>query len=74
MTKSEVSCKQIDTMMVLHTYTITIAIPKANSLFSFTIQDVLFTLRGSHLKFRPGERSARKFKEKPLTAKDLEYE
>ncbi|XP_065914569.1 ribonuclease P protein subunit p29-like [Dysidea avara] len=48
-------------------------IPKANSLFSFTIKDVLFTLRGSHLKFRPGERSARKFKEKPLTAKDLDY-
>jgi len=51
-----------------------LVIPKANSLFSFAIGKMLFTLRGSHLKYRPGDRSARKFKEKPLTVKDLEYQ
>ena len=50
------------------------AIPKANSVFSFNIGKTLFTLRGSRLKYRPGDRSARKFKEKPLTAKDIEYQ
>lgn len=49
------------------------AIPKANSLFSFTVSKILFTLRGTHLKYRPGDRSARKFKEKPLTTKDIQY-
>jgi len=49
------------------------AIPKANSLFSFAVGKTLFTLRGTHLKYRPGDRSARKFKDKPLTVKDLQY-
>lgn len=50
-----------------------LAIAKANSIFSFTVGKMLFNIRGSHIKYRPGDRSARKFKEKSLTIKDLQY-
>ena len=39
-------------------------IPKANSVFVFGLDGFLFTLYGNHLRYRTGERSARKFKDK----------
>ena len=42
-----------------------IAIPKANSVFSFCVHNYEFSLYGNHMKFRSSERSARKFKDKP---------
>eukprot|EP00731_Ephydatia_muelleri_P026898 Em0018g998a len=40
------------------------AIPKANSVFAFGLDGFLFTLYGNHMRYRTGERSARKFKDK----------
>ncbi|KAL5466873.1 hypothetical protein EMCRGX_G031030 [Ephydatia muelleri] len=39
-------------------------IPKANSVFAFGLDGFLFTLYGNHMRYRTGERSARKFKDK----------
>lgn len=40
-------------------------IPKAANVFTFECQGFVFTLHGNHFRFRPSERSARKFKYKP---------
>eukprot|EP00128_Syssomonas_multiformis_P000253 Colp12_sorted_trinity150504_noHs@20595 len=42
-----------------------LCIPKANSIFTFAIEGLVFTLHGNHFCFRSGERAARKFKPKP---------
>ena len=42
-----------------------IAIPKANSIFTFKVDKYQFSLHGNHMKFKASERSARKFKDKP---------
>jgi len=41
-----------------------IGIPKYNSLFEFQVEGYVFEIFGSNFRFRPGERSARKFKPK----------
>ena len=51
-------------------YTILIlfaVIPKANSVFSFELEQFVFTVHGNHFRYRSSERSARKFKPKPTT-------
>ncbi|KAJ3155240.1 RNase P/RNase MRP complex subunit [Geranomyces variabilis] len=40
-------------------------IPKRNAVFTFETQGRLFTLYGSQIRFRAGERAAKKFKDKP---------
>ena len=40
------------------------AVPKANSVFTFTVCGFQFRLYGNHMRFRSSERSARKFKDK----------
>ncbi|EDO36711.1 predicted protein [Nematostella vectensis] len=39
-------------------------IPKANSVFSFQLEDFMFKIYGNHFRFRASERSVRKFKTK----------
>lgn len=39
-------------------------VPKANSVFTFTVCGFQFRLYGNHMRFRSSERSARKFKDK----------
>ncbi|KAL3860075.1 hypothetical protein ACJMK2_010243 [Sinanodonta woodiana] len=41
------------------------SIPKANSIFTFEIGDYCFTIHGNHFRIATGERSHKKFKQKP---------
>ncbi len=43
-----------------------IAIPKGRTVFTFTVAEHEFTLYGQNLLFRAGDRSSRKFKDKPF--------
>lgn len=40
------------------------SVPKAGSIFTFTLDQVEFSLYGNHIKFRPSDRATRKFKER----------
>ena len=43
-----------------------LAIPKGRTVFTFTVMGHKFTLYGQNMLFRAGDRSARKFKDKPF--------
>ena len=45
-----------------------LGIPKQNSIFEFQVKGYVFEIFGSNFRFRPGERSARKFKPKLFMA------
>ena len=53
-------------MTLLIIFSSTIAIPKAHTVFQFTLKDHKFLLYGDNLKYRASDRASRKFKDRHL--------